>query len=150
MGQFLFTETQPEQITGLMPLISMGLNETYRRWKDSVDWVPGDIFNSIKRDRAQLNFIYEGKVRIGFVITRYFLTEFSNVKYMHVWLLYIYPEYRGKIRQVLPELAVFLVKKSTHDQAKYIEMDTPRGGWNRLLTGKFMRPHRAVYRREVI
>ena len=146
---YLFTETSPEQITGLMPIISMGLDETYKRWHDSVDWTPRDIYNSIKQDKAQLNFIYEGKTRIGFIITRYFYTEFERTKYMHVWLMYLYPEYRRKIWRVLPEMSEFLVRKSKHDGARFIEMDTPRKGWDRLLNGKHMKRQRTVYRKEI-
>ena len=146
---FLFTETQPEQITGLMPMISVGLDETYKRWNKQVDWTPRDIYYSIKKGLAQLNFIYEDKTRIGLVITRYFLAEFEQKKYMHVWLLYLYPEYRRKIWRLLPELSEFLVKKSKRDGGRYIEMDSPRPGWDRLLYGRHMERNRTVYRKEI-
>lgn len=149
MAEYVFTEMSPAQLEGLWMFISPGAEEIFRRWKNNVDWVPQDLYRAIKKDRATCNFIYKGKDRIGFIVTRNFRTEFDGKAYQHIWLAYLYPEYRGQARRVLPEAMAYLERQARRYQARYIEMDTARPGWTRLLEQQDFRPHRTVYRKEL-
>jgi hypothetical protein len=148
-GKLIFSEMAPEQITGLWPHMGQGIDETYRQWQKYAEWVPNDIFTTIKKDQAKVAFMYRDGTRIGFLIYRYFWEEFSKTKYLHIWLAYIYPEFRGKIGDYLPQWSDYFVKVCKLNNCKYIEMDTMRDGWEKLLVKEGMNPRRTVYRKEL-
>lgn len=143
----VFSEMAPEQITGLWPHVGQAVDETYRRWKDFVGWVPNDLFAAVKKDTARIAFMYDKGVRIGFLVYRYFWEEFSHKKYMHIWLAYLYPEFRFRLRKYLPQGMEYLGKTAKRQSCNYIEMDTLRKGWGKLMPD--MKPQRVVYRKEI-
>jgi len=83
------------------------------------------------------------------VLTRKFKEEFNTTLYLHIWLAYLYPNYRGRAREFMPEVMDYLEKKAMKLGCKYMEMDSPRVGWQRLLMGHNMNKHREVYRKEM-
>lgn len=151
MAEYVFTQMDPAQLEGLWIFISPGAEEIYRRFQDHVDWVPQDLFRAIKQDRATVHFIYQnhGKERIGFIVTRNFRTEFDGKPYQHIWLAYLYPEYRGQARMVLPEAMQYLERQARRHQVRFIEMDTARPGWIRMLEKEDFKPHRTIFRKEL-
>jgi ribosomal protein S18 acetylase RimI-like enzyme len=137
----------PEQIAGLWPHMGPGLDETYRRWQKYVEWVPNDFFNAVKKDRARVAFMYDKGRRIGFLVYRYFWEEFSNKKYLHIWMAYLYPEYRFKLKEYLPQGMEYLENTAKKQDCKYIELDSLRKGWGLLMPD--MKKQRVVYRKEL-
>lgn len=148
-SQLVFSEMRAEQIDGLWVYLSDGVNETYRRWQKHLSWVPNDVFQTVRRDKAQVSFIYNNGTRIGFLIHRIFWEEFSNRKYMHIWFAYLYPEFRFKLKEYLPQGLDYLFKKAKSLSCYFIEMDSLRDGWRKALSDFNMKPRRLVYRKEI-
>lgn len=147
-GKLIFSEISPEQTAGLWPHLSQGIDETYRRWQKHVEWVPNDFFDSIRKDRAKVAFMYDDGKRIGFLIYRLFYEEFTNKKYLHIWLAYIYPEFRHRIRIYLPQWSDFFDKMVRFHGCRFMEMDSLRNGWTKMLDKFNMKLRRLVYRKE--
>jgi hypothetical protein len=145
----VFSEVGSEQVNGLWPHISQGADETYRRWQDKVEWVPNDLFDTIRKDKAKVSFIYDDNKRIGFLVYRIFCEEFTMRKYLHIWLAYLYPEFRFKLSQYLPQGLNYLQKIAKYYDCTFIEMDSLRSGWERLLKEFGLKPRRIVYRKEI-
>jgi hypothetical protein len=150
MSKLLFSELEPGQIDGLWPRYIQGLQEFSRRWPEHADWKMEDFKRSIRTDTARIVNCYDTGSMIGFIVYRRFKEEFSNKKYIHVWMAYIYPEHRGKISQYLPDAFEFLNKVGLKTGAKYIEFDSPRKGWGRLINRLNINTRRIVYRKEVM
>lgn len=145
----VFSEMSPAQVTGLWPHVSQGAEEIYRRWQKVVEWVPNDLYEAIRKDRARVSFMYDQGVRIGFLVYRIFWEEFTNKKYLHIWLAYLYPEFRFRLKDYLPQGLDHLSKTAKHYECKFMEMDSLRKGWQILLNDFGMKPKRLVYRKEI-
>lgn len=145
----IFSELEPGQIEGLWPRYVPGLQEYLKRWPQNIEWKMEDVKQAIRKDTARIINVYIGKDQIGFVVYRRFYEEFSKHKYLHLWLGYLFREHRGRIKEFLPEVFEYLSKVSKRYGARYIEFDSPRKGWERIMDSLDMKPRRMVYRKEV-
>jgi hypothetical protein len=149
MTKLVFSEVEPKQIDGLWPYLIPAIDEYQQRFGKEIDWTQTDVLQALKADTGRIVFVYQKGLRIGFMIVRGFQGEFKKQKYMHIWLGYLYPEYRGHIREYLPQAFDYLAKMAVKGGAQYIEMDTPRPGWKRLMSQIGMNLQRTVYRKEI-
>lgn len=148
--KLIFSEVEPAQIPGLWVHLKPGIDEYLKRFSQHINWTGKDVLEALKKDTARTIFLYQGGERIGFMVVRGFREEFNaNSKYMHLWLGYLDKDHRGNIREYLPQAFDYLAKLASKSGAKYIEMDTPRQGWGRLMPDVGMTPNRTVYRKEI-
>jgi hypothetical protein len=145
----IFSEIEPGQIDGLWHVLSPAVDEFRQRFGEHMEWTGKDLKSALKSDAGRTIFVYDGKDRIGFIVVRRFTEEFTKAKYLHLWVGHLFRKYRGRIREFLPEVFVYLKKMAHNDGAKYIEMDSPRMGWERIMQRYGMVPKRMVYRQEV-
>lgn len=144
-----FSEIEPGQIDGLWVRYIYGLQEYLNRWPKDIEWKMEDVKQAIRKNTARMVNLYDGKDQVAFLVYRHFEEEFSQTKYVHLWLGYIYSEHRGRIKEFLPDVFQYLNKISKKTGAKYIEMDSPRVGWERVMNRFGMNPRRIVFRKEV-
>lgn len=145
----ILSEIEPGQIDGLWNRYVPALDEYLRRWPHNIEWKKDDVKDAIRKKTARLVNVYDGDNQVAFFLYRNFQEEFGNTKYIHLWLGYVYPDHRGRVREFLPSMFQYLNKISRKTGAKYIEMDSPRSGWERIMERFEMNPRRTVYRKEV-
>jgi hypothetical protein len=145
----VFSAIDSDQTDGLWSKVRDGFAEVKRRWPNAVTWQPDNVQESLKGGSAQLVFIYDDMNRVGYFVVRKFREEFKMTPYLHIWMAYLYPEYRGKVRDYLPETMAYIERIAKQHSCQYIEMDSPRIGWKNLLRKFKMNQHREVYRKEL-
>lgn len=107
------------------PLVRTGLEEIVRR--TSPEWIPEDIYASLRQGEHTLLLGYEGELYIGFAIVGRRNSPFSGRPVMFVWAAYT---------QVPNRLGPFiedLLQGAKSQGYKDVVFQSPRIGWQRLL-----------------
>jgi hypothetical protein len=88
------------------------------------DWIPEDVYHSIKLGDASLYVFQEAGQFAGFVVLRRLVREFSGHVDCHIWLAY-----SESGRDAYQAAEAFIKGAAKHMGAQRITFSSPRTGW---------------------
>ena len=113
------------------------------RKKSYSDWIPADIYLSLRNERSTLYMFYKEDLYVGFIVCS-ISTDKSGELTLFVWASYQKPEYN-----YLNAIFKFLEKVADDMKAVAIEFDSNRKGWEKIAPLHDFNLVTQTYRREL-
>ena len=133
---FLLTTIAAEQLA-----IEADLRTVMR--KSYSDWIPADVYASLREGKAELVVAYKKEQYAGFLVLS-MLNDFSGEKKLFIWVAYANPKYN-----IVAETFKFLDNIAENSNLIAIEFDSSRSGWMRTAKQHGYEAITRTYRKEV-
>lgn len=137
----VFDAIPPEKIKAAYNIIEKDLQKVIS--KSYSDWIPADVYSSLRNKNSELVVAYEEENYAGFLVLS-ILNEFGGEKKLFVWVAYANPEYN-----IAEETFDFLSRAAKNSNLVAIEFDSSRSGWMRVAKQQGYKAISTTYRKEV-
>ena len=111
--------------------------------KSYSDWIPADVYASLREGKAELVVAYKKEQYAGFLALS-MLNDFSGEKKLFIWVAYANPKYN-----IVAETFKFLDNIAENSNLIAIEFDSSRSGWMRTAKQHGYEAITRTYRKEV-
>ena len=107
------------------------------------DWIPADVYVSLRRAEADLYMAYKDEYYVGFFVTT-IVRDFGGEKILFVWVAYSNPKYDNTEAGF-----EFLETLSKELDTTEIEFHSSRSGWAKKAEAYGYMPVMQVFKKEV-
>ena len=117
------TWIKPNDLHDHWPQIKEGLKQV--RKYGSNEWMPEDVYMSIKMGESHLHVGYDGEQYLGFIVTQTQKTHKGAA--LHIWAVYSQAKDFNLLREVMPTLKEWAGNVSAHK----LTFSSNRHGWKK-------------------
>jgi hypothetical protein len=132
---FAFVDTKPDEIIKALPILRDSMEE-FTKLRD-VFWSSEQLYGALFLGMAHLTLILQDDDLFGFSVHRWMIENTTSLKYMHIWLFYVLPEHRNESKEGIEATKEYLVQKCRDNGNDFMEFQTSREGWGRMLGPDF-------------